>query len=115
VTHPEWENTTVITGDVLHRVRELKDAPGDGELQVHGSAQLAAALHAAGLVDEYRLIVFPVTVGPGRRLFTPDAPASGYRVLETRSTSTGAVYSALVPTPFRTGAFAVEDGAEVVI
>lgn len=72
--------------------------------------------HTADLrCHEYRLIVFPVTVGSGRRLFTPDAPASGYRVLETRTTSTGAVYSALVPTPFTTGAFAIEDGAEVVV
>jgi dihydrofolate reductase len=113
VTEPGWSPTTVLGGDPVEAVRALKEQPG-GELQVHGSARLARTLHAAGLVDEYRLLVFPVTVGAGKRLFDETAPASGYTVLESRTTSTGAVYTALAPTPFSTGGIAVEDGREVV-
>ncbi len=112
VTEPGWSPTTVLSGDPVAAVRELKEQPG-GELQVHGSARLASTLHAAGLVDEYRLLVFPVTVGSGKRLFTQDAPASGFTVVESRTTSTGAVYSALAPAPFRSGGITVEDGKEV--
>ena len=63
------------------------------------------------MVDEYRLFTFPVTVGAGKRLFTPDAPASGYELVTSRTTSTGATYVELRPTPFTGGrAFTVEDG-----
>lgn len=112
VEDPAWSPTTVLRGDPVAAVRALKEQPG-GELQVHGSAELAATLHRAGLVDEYRLLVFPVTVGAGKRLFTEDAPASGFTLLESRTTSTGAVYSALAPAPFRAGEIVVEDGREV--
>ena len=112
LTDPGWEPTTVLTGDPVDAVTRLKAQPG-GELQVHGCARLAATLHAAGLVDEYRLITFPVTVGAGKRLFTPDAPPSGFRLLETRATSSGAVYTVLEPTPFTRGDITVEDGREV--
>jgi dihydrofolate reductase len=108
---PEWQPTTVLSGDVLGQVRQLKQQPG-GELQVHGSARLARALHQAGLVDEYRLLVFPVTVGNGKRLFTADAPASGYTLAESRTTSTGVVYSVLRPRPFETGRVEVAEGRE---
>ncbi|GEN81049.1 dihydrofolate reductase family protein [Actinotalea fermentans] len=116
LTDPGWEPTTVLTGDPVDSVARLKDELADrpGELQVHGCARLAAALHAAGLVDEYRLFTFPVTVGAGKRLFTPDAPPTGFRVLETRTTSAGGVYTALEPTAFRRGDITVEDGREVV-
>lgn len=97
--------------DVLDHVRQLKDEPG-GELQVHGSADLARSLHVAGLIDEYRLLVFPVCVGPGKRLFDDHAPPVGFTLLESKTTSTGAVYSALTPKPFDAGRFEVVDGKE---
>lgn len=112
LTDPGWEPTTILTGDPVAAVARLKEQPG-GELQVHGCARLAATLHAAGLVDEYRLLVFPVTVGAGKRLFTPDAPPSGFRLLETRPTPSGGVYSVLEPVPFARGDITVEDGREV--
>jgi len=108
---PEWQHTTVLNGDLLDQVRELKQRPG-GELQVHGSCELARALHAAGLVDEYRLLVFPVVVGAGKRLFTDDAPASGFSVVDSRITAAGASYTALTPTAFASGSFSVVDGKE---
>lgn len=109
----DWENTTILRS--LDDVRELKAQGGDGELQVHGSAALAASLHAAGLIDEYRLITFPVTIGSGKRLFTADAPASGYKLIAHRATSTGATYAELQPAPYvGGGSFAVVDGTQSV-
>ncbi|GAB2908999.1 dihydrofolate reductase family protein [Rhodococcus aerolatus] len=114
VTDPGWGDTTVVAADVLDAVRRLKAAPGDGELQVHGCTALAASLHAAGLVDEYRLLTFPVTVGAGRRLFTPDAPLTGFRVVDSRVTPAGVTYAALVPAEAAVGTVSVVDGAEQV-
>jgi dihydrofolate reductase len=108
---PAWQNTVVLSGDVIGQVKQLKQQPG-GELQVHGSCALARSLHQAGLIDEYRLLVMPVTVGSGKRLFTEDAPASGYTVADSRTTSRGAVYSALRPAPFEVGRIEVVEGRE---
>jgi dihydrofolate reductase len=76
LTKAEWNPTTILSGDIPAQVAELKRQPGR-ELQVHGSAQLAQSLLAAGLIDTLRLVIAPVVVGQGRRLF-PDggAPAS---------------------------------------
>ena len=114
LTNPSWQNTTVLAGDPVERVKALKEGQAEGELQVHGSAQLAATLHEAGLVDEYRLLVFPVCVGPGKRLFRDGAPAEGFEVIDSRVTSAGVTYLALRPTGFRSGAVGVADGKETV-
>jgi len=108
---PAWHNTVVLCGDVIAQVKQLKQRPG-GELQVHGSCGLARSLHRAGLVDEYRLLVAPVTVGAGKRLFTEDAPAMGYTLADSRTTSRGAVYSALRPAQFEVGTVGVVEGRE---
>jgi dihydrofolate reductase len=107
---PVWNDSTALTGDVIKQVEELKAKPG-GELQIHGSAALAQSLHKAGLIDEYRLLTFPVAVGTGKRLFTEDAPPVGFKLVESRVTSTGATYSVLTPTPFQTGEAVIEDGS----
>lgn len=65
---PEWENTTVLRGPAVDEVAALKGQPG-GEIGVTGSITLVHDLIAAGLVDEYRLFVYPVVLGRGRRLF----------------------------------------------
>ena len=109
LTGADWGDTTVLRGDVIAQVADLKHG-GRGELQVHGSARLARALHAAGLIDEYRLLVYPVTVGAGKRLFTETAPPRGYTLLESRTTRAGAVYQVLVPKAFETGGRTVRDG-----
>ncbi|MBO3102556.1 dihydrofolate reductase family protein [Cellulomonas fengjieae] len=73
-----WGDTTVLRGDPVTEVRDLT-ARGDGDLQVHGSWQLVRALHDAGLVDVYRLLVFPVVVGGGgKRLFDEGAMPTGF-------------------------------------
>jgi dihydrofolate reductase len=71
LTNPRWADTTVLSGDVAAAIRELKAKPG-GELQVHGSGALTRWLLGNQLVDEINLLVCPVVVGQGTRLF-PDA------------------------------------------
>ena len=71
LTEPRWADTTVLSGDVAAAIRELKAKPG-GELQVHGSGALTRWLLDNHLVDEINLLVCPVVVGQGTRLF-PDA------------------------------------------
>lgn len=110
---PDWHDSTVLSGDIIDEVTRLKQRSG-GELQVHGSCGLAHTLHEAGLVDEYRLLVFPVCVGPGKRLFTDSAPATGFTLVDSRITSTGAAYSALEPAPFGVGRFEVADGKDAI-
>lgn len=110
---PGWGDTTVIdSADPLPAIARLK-AEGEGELKVSGSARLAAALHAAGMIDEYQLLIFPVVVGGGKRLFPDGAPPRGLRLHSTRTTASGAIHLVLTPEPFRSGEYAVKDGREV--
>ena len=88
---PEWANSSVIDGDAVEAVKALKDQPG-GELQVHGSAQLVQTLNRRQLVDEYRLLVFPVVLGEGKRLFGAGTAPAGLRLTHSSTTSTGVVY-----------------------
>jgi dihydrofolate reductase len=88
IDDPGWVNTTVLRGDLVERVQELKAANGR-DIVATGSVQLVHALMAERLVDEYRLFVFPVVVGVGARLF--EAPAGVLQLLETRPFSSGAV------------------------
>ena len=68
LTSVEWENSSLLEGDVVEAMTELKAREG-GELQVHGSANLIQTLNEHGLVDEYNVLTFPVIVGGGKRLF----------------------------------------------
>ena len=73
-----------------------------GDMQVHGSHRLAHALHNAGLVNEYRLLILPVVVGAGKRLFDGSSVPSGLRLMESETLAGGAVYLRLRPIPFGT-------------
>lgn len=84
----DWHNTTIISGDVAAEVTRLKEKPGR-ELQVHGSGALARYLIENDLVDEFRLLVFPVIVGAGRRLFADAGTATGLRLVDSRTTGSG--------------------------
>jgi len=67
----DWNNTTIVSGDVPQRLRELKDAT-DGDLVISGSATLVRSLLREGLLDELRVLVHPIVVGRGGRLFEDD-------------------------------------------
>ena len=97
LTAPEWGPTTVLTGDVPAAVAELKQQPGR-ELQVHGSGELVRTLHEHDLVDEYRLLVFPVVVGEGRRLFPDRGVATGLSLVDSRTTGSGVAIHVYGPT-----------------
>lgn len=93
----DWAPTTILGGDVLAQVAELKRGPGR-ELQIHGSSRLAQSLLAAGLIDELRLVVAPVVVGDGRRLFPERGGPAGLRLLCHETTPTGAAVHVYEPT-----------------
>jgi dihydrofolate reductase len=97
LTDPEWANSRVIEGDVADAVRDLKEREG-GELQVHGSGQLVRFLLEHDLVDRLNLLVFPVIVGAGRRLFPDSGTAIGLALDESRTTPSGVTISIYRPT-----------------
>jgi dihydrofolate reductase len=80
---PEWNNTTVLQGDLGDEVAKLKEGDG-GPVLVAGSRTLVHALYDRGLVDEYRLMVFPTVLGGGKRLFADDGNVSGLRLMDAR-------------------------------
>lgn len=91
-----WAGSTLIGGDVAGQVAELKERPGK-ELQVHGSGQLAQTLIAHGLVDEYRLLTYPVFLGAGRRLFADPGLAGALRLTSTQATAAGVIVATYEP------------------
>jgi dihydrofolate reductase len=83
-----WQNSTLLEGDVKDAVGVLKE--GDGkDLQVIGSGQLARWLAAQGLVDEYRLMIHPLVLGSGKRLFAQGGPRVSLRLIDSTVTTTG--------------------------
>ena len=95
-----WGPTTVVGGDVVAEVAAIKDQPG-GNLLVEGSAQLVHTLAQNGLVDEYRLMVFPLILGQGKRVFPGTMPAAA-RLALTNSRAVGSGVLLLNLTPDRT-------------
>jgi dihydrofolate reductase len=85
---PEWSNTTVLNGDVADEVGKLK-REHDGNIVVHGSAQLVQALLEHDLVDELRLMVFPVVLGTGKRLFGETSDKKRLELAESRTVGDG--------------------------
>jgi dihydrofolate reductase len=81
--NPDWDNTHVIKDNVAEEVGKLKQQLG-GDLLVNGSAKLVAALMADELVDEYRLMAFPVVLGAGKRLFAEADQARSLRLVDTK-------------------------------
>jgi dihydrofolate reductase len=80
---PSWANTTVIDSDVAGAVSALRDRY-DGDILVNGSARLVATLAEHGLIDEYRLMVFPIVLAGGKRLFPDGSDAAALRLVDTK-------------------------------
>jgi dihydrofolate reductase len=85
---PEWNNSTVLKGDVVEEVAKLKQE-SDGDIVVHGSARLAQTLVEHGLVDELRLMVFPVVLGSGKRLFGETSDKKPLRLVDSKVVGDG--------------------------
>jgi dihydrofolate reductase len=88
LTEPRWANTTVLSGDVAAAIGELKAKP-EGELQVHGSGALIRWLLENDLVDEINLLVVPVVLGQGTRLFPDTGPDIALDLVDSRADSKG--------------------------
>ncbi|MGW4231124.1 dihydrofolate reductase family protein [Streptomyces sp. NPDC004980] len=86
---PEWENTTVVSGDVAAEVARLKERTEEGELQIHGSGALARSLMPYDVIDEYHLLVYPVFLGRGRRLFPDGGLPTAFELTDARTTASG--------------------------
>src|SRR5437667_778283 len=88
LAEPEWNNSTVLKGDLVEEVSKLRQGP-DGEIVVHGSAQLVQTLVAHDLVDELRLMVFPVVLGTGKRLFGDTSDKKPLRLVNSKTVGDG--------------------------
>ncbi|MBL1074446.1 dihydrofolate reductase family protein [Nocardia sp. 2] len=111
----DWNNTVVLKGEAAQTIAELK-ASTEGEILVQGSSDLIGTLQRAGLIDEYRLLIFPVVLGAGKRLFTPGTVAAGLKLTRTSTTPAGIVYAVYETTPglgYGTLALDAEAGAAV--
>ena len=105
----DWSGTTILEGDAAESVAALKEQ-GDGELSVIGSAELIQTLLRQDLVDELRLIVFPVLLGEGKRLFGEGTIPRGLRLVDTKVTSAGvAVHTYERAGALEYGSFALEE------
>ena len=91
-----WANSVLIEGDAAEGLAKLKQEDGP-ELQVHGSANLIQSLIRAGIVDEFRLWVFPVVIGSGKRLFADGAVASALKLVDSKVSTTGVVIGTYEP------------------
>jgi dihydrofolate reductase len=86
----DWQNSTLIQGDVVDYVRKLKDEQGP-EIQVHGSGELIQTLLRNDLIDELRLWIFPVVLGTGKRLFADGTIPAGLRLVDSKTSTTGVI------------------------
>ncbi len=91
VEDPRWSNVTVRRGDAVEEVSELKGTV-DGEILIYASYRLARTLIEHNLLDELRLVVFPVVVGTGRRLFDEAGAEKPLHLVDTRQLGDGLVY-----------------------
>ena len=102
----DWEGSSLLDGDIVAGVNKLKEQPGN-ELQVHGSGALAHTLIDHDLIDEYRLLFFPLHLGTGKKLFRDGARAAALRLTSTRTTGSGVVIATYEPAgPVRYGSYA---------
>jgi dihydrofolate reductase len=108
----EWNNSTLLEGDVAEAVAALKAEDGP-EIQVHGSGDLLQTLFAHGLVDRLQLMIFPVVLGGGKRLFGGSAAPAGLKLVDSSVFSSGVVLAAYEREgDVKYGTFALEEPNE---
>jgi dihydrofolate reductase len=104
----EWSNSVLIEGDAAEGVAALKTQDGP-ELQVHGSGNLIQTLLRHNLVDEYRLWIFPLVIGSGKRLFSDGTVPAGLKLIDSKVSTTGVVIGTYEPAgEIVTGSFALD-------
>ena len=108
----EWENSTLIEGDVPDGIRTIKEEDGP-ELQVHGSANLIQTLLEHGLIDEFRLWIFPLVLGKGKRLFEDGTVPDGLELTSSQVSSSGVIIATYRPgAEIKGGSFVPETPSE---
>jgi dihydrofolate reductase len=100
---PEWNNSTVLKGDVAEQVAKLKQEQ-DGDIVVHGSPRLVQTLVELDLVDELRLMVFPVVLGTGKRLFGETSDKKPLQLVDSKVVGDGVAILTYEPTGARSSA-----------
>jgi dihydrofolate reductase len=109
---PYWSNSTLLEGEVEAAVPALKQQDGP-ELQVLGSSELLQTLLGYGLVDEFRLWIFPVVAGRGKRLFGGDVVPAGLELVDSKVSTTGVIAATYRRAgDVQTGSFAFEEPSE---
>jgi dihydrofolate reductase len=93
-----WRNSTLLAGDAADAIAALREQPGD-DIGVIGSGELVRSLAARGLVDEYVLLIHPLVLGSGRRLFDGELPRTPLRLTESLTTTTGVLIGRYEPEP----------------
>jgi dihydrofolate reductase len=108
----EWENSQLLEGEVADAIARLKEQDGP-ELQVHGSANLIQTLLRHNLIDEFRVWIFPVVLGGGKRLFGDGTVPAGLELADSKTSTTGVVFLTYTPAGEpRYGSFALEEPTE---
>jgi dihydrofolate reductase len=108
----DWENSTIIKGDVVKEIVDLKKRDGP-EIQVHGSGNLIQTLLKHGLIDEFRVWTFPLTIGGGKRLFDEGTIPAGLKLLDQVVSTTGVIIATYAESGKpKTGSFALEKPTE---
>jgi dihydrofolate reductase len=92
VDNSGWKNSTLITGDVVGRIKELKNSEGS-DIKVHGSSILAQTLFEHDLVDELCLMTFPIVLGTGKRLFAENSAPAAFTMTDSLVTSNGVIFA----------------------
>jgi dihydrofolate reductase len=115
VTQLEWSNSTLLEGDVAEAVAKLKNDDGP-EIQVHGSSNLIQTLLEHDLVDEYRLWIFPLVLGSGKRFFGAGTVPAGLELVDAKTSTTGVLMTTYARAgEIRYGSFALEEPTEAEI
>jgi len=105
----DWNNSTLIKGDVVKEITGLKEVDGP-ELQVHGSSNLIQTLLKHNLIDELHLLIFPVAIGNGKRLFGEDTNPSSFKLLDSKTSGTGVIIATYEQSgELKTGTFALDN------